>query len=198
MYEQIFRAGFTSSSDLNAFHYNLNNVCVNVKWQKFTVEEFTAACMQFKHDKKDADVELKSSAIIYAPSIVFRVLCLLVNSIVLHGHVPLQWLTGTIIPLLKSCNIDKSFFLSYRPITLSCLFGKIIDILILNRLAIVFDSCDLQFGFKYGHSTNHCTYVAREVINYYRNKGCDVFACTLDMQKAFDRVNLIKLFNRRA
>ena len=47
-------------------------------------------CIQLKHDKKDADVELNSSAIIYAPPIVFRVLCLLVNAIVLHGHVPLQ------------------------------------------------------------------------------------------------------------
>ena len=53
-----------------------------------TVKEVTAACMQFKHDKKDAYVELNSSAIIYAPRIVFRVLCLLVNVLVLHGHVP--------------------------------------------------------------------------------------------------------------
>ena len=50
VYEQIFRAGFTSSNDLNAFHNNLNNVCVNVKWLKFTVKEVTAAYMQFKHD----------------------------------------------------------------------------------------------------------------------------------------------------
>ena len=198
MYEQFFRAGFTSSNDLNVFHSSLNNDCVNVKWQKFTVEEVTAACMQLKHDKKDADVKLNSSAIINAPAVIFKLLCLLINAIVLHGHVPPQWLTGTILPLLKSGNVDKSSFLSYRPITLSSLFGKIIDILILNRHVNVFNSCDLQFGFKHGHSTNHCTFVAREVIDYYRNNGSDVFACTLDMQKAFDRVNLIKLFNRPA
>ena len=85
---------------------------------KITVEEVTAACMQLKHDKKDANVELNSSAIIYLPLIVFRVLCLLVNAIVLHGQVPAQWLTGTILPLLNSGNVDKSSFLSYRPITL--------------------------------------------------------------------------------
>ena len=132
------------------------------------------------------------------PPIVFRVLCLLVNAIVLHGHVPPQWLTGTILPLLKSGNVDKSSFLSYKLITLSCLFGKIIYILILNRHANVFDSCDLQFGFNYGHLTNQCIYVAMEIIDYYCNNGFDVFACALDMQKAFDRVNLIKLFNRPA
>ena len=31
VYEQIFRAGFTSSNNLNIFHNNLNNACVNVK-----------------------------------------------------------------------------------------------------------------------------------------------------------------------
>ena len=51
---------------------------------------------------------------------------------------------------------------------------------------------------NYGHSTNYCTYVVREVIDYYRNNGSDVFACTLDMQKAFDRVDISKLFNRPA
>ena len=55
-YEQIFCAGFTSSNDLDTFHSNLNNYCVNVKWQKFTVE-VTAACMELKHDKKDANVK---------------------------------------------------------------------------------------------------------------------------------------------
>ena len=129
--------------------------------------------------KKNADVELNSSTIMYVPLIVFKVLCLLVNAIVLHGHVPPQWLTGTILPLLKSGNVDKSFFLSHKPITFSCLFGKITNILILNRHANVFDSCDLQFGFKYDH-------MVREVIDYYRNNSCDVFACTLNMQKAFD------------
>ena len=82
---------------------------------------------------------------------------------------------------------------------MSCLFAKIIDILILNRHTNIFNSCDLQFGFKYGHLINHCTYIVREVTDYYRNNGSNVFACTLDMQKAFYRIiNLIKLFNRPA
>ena len=138
MHEQIFPAGFTSSNDLNAFHNNLNDACVNVKWRKFSIEEVTAACMQFKRNKKDADVELNSSAIIYTPTIVFRVLCLLVKATEMCGHIPPLWLTDTIHPLLKSGNVDKSSFLSCRPITLSCLFGKIIDVLIINRHANVY------------------------------------------------------------
>ena len=111
VHEQIFRAGFTSSNDLNAFHNNLNNACVNVKWQKFTVEKVTAICKQLKHNKKDADI-LCYYLCIYRT----WVLCLLVNAIVLHGLVPPQWLTGSILPLLKSGKVDQSSLLSFRPI----------------------------------------------------------------------------------
>ena len=80
--------------------------------------------------------------------------------------------------------------------THSSLFGKIIDILILNRYHYLFISSSYQFGFKKNHSTNHCTFVIKEVISYYVNNNLDVFPCALDMQKAFNRINLIKLFNK--
>ena len=155
--------------------------------------------MQLKSNKKDADLQLFSDAIINAPHDFFVVLCTLINAIIFHGHVPAQWLSSTIIPLLKSANIDKSVTSSYRPITLSSLcgkivsslFGKIVDILILDRYHLAFSSCDMQFGFKRAHSTTHCTHVVKEVIKYYMNNESEVFACTIDIQKAFDRVDLI-------
>jgi len=45
-------------------------------------------------------------------------------------------------------------------------------------------------------STNQCTYVIKEVISYYLNNDSDVFACAFDIQKAFDRVDLVKLFTK--
>ena len=58
----------------------------------------------------------------------------------------------------------------------------------------MFLRCDGQFGFNKGLSISHCTFVVREVVDYYLNNGSPVYACALDMQKAFDRVNFIKLF----
>ena len=58
----------------------------------------------------------------------------------------------------------------------------------------MFLCCDKQFGFKKGLSTSHCTFVAREVVDFYLNNGSSVYAGALDMQKAFDRVSLIMLF----
>ena len=53
-----------------------------------------------------------------------------------------------------------------------------------------------QFGFKAGHSTSMCTDVVKKVINYYTDRGSHVFACFVDLTKAFDRVNYWKLFNQ--
>ena len=38
--------------------------------------------------------------------------------------------------------------------------------------------------------------VLKEVISYYAHSNTDVFACALNIQKAFDRVDLIALFRK--
>ena len=55
---------------------------------------------------------------------------------------------------------------------------------------------DYQYGFKKRHSTNHCTFAVKEVISYYCNNRSNVFSCALDMQKAFDKVNLVVLLKK--
>ena len=51
-----------------------------------------------------------------------------------------------------------------------------------------------QFGFKAGLSTSLCTNVLKQTVDYYTNRGSYVFACFIDFQKAFDKVNYWKLF----
>ena len=41
-----------------------------------------------------------------------------------------------------------------------------------------------------------CTSVAKRTIDYYLKRGNYVFACFVDFQKAFDRVNYWKLFSQ--
>ena len=130
------------------------------------------------------------------PADFLIVLCDLINALILHGHAPLSWLSGTILPLLKSASLDKTQVLSYRPIMLSSLFGNIIDIMVLNRYQKFFLTSSRQFGFKKDSSTNHYSFVLKEVISYYLRSNTDVFACALDIKKAFDRVDLIALFRK--
>ena len=180
-YSDIFRAGFATVDDLDMLRKELDDSCVNSMWEKFSVEELGAACKQLKPNKKDSDMSLYSYVFKYAPADLLIVLCDLINALILHGHAPLSWLSGTILPLLKSASLDKTQVLSYRPITLSSLFVKIIDIMVLNRYQNLFLTSNRQFGFKKDSSTNHCSFVLKEVISYYLRSNTDVFACALDI-----------------
>ncbi len=55
---------------------------------------------------------------------------------------------------------------------------------------------DLQFGFKQGVSTTHCTYVVNETIIHYNFNRTNVHVIMLDASKAFDRVKYCKLFEQ--
>ena len=54
----------------------------------------------------------------------------------------------------------------------------------------------MQFGFKKNYSTDDCSFVIKEVMPYYLHNNSSVFACALDMQKTFNKVDLLKLFNK--
>ena len=52
----------------------------------------------------------------------------------------------------------------------------------------VFDTSDLQFGFKDGLSTTMCTFKVKETISYHVNNGSTVHVLLLDASKAFNKV----------
>ena len=71
---------------------------------------------------------------------------------------------------------------------------KLLNLCILNRHRHTLNTSDLQFGFKKDHSSNQCSFVAREVTQYYNNKNTDVHVMLLDASQAFDRVQYGALF----
>ena len=68
-------------------------------------------------------------------------------------------------------------------------------ILIVEKHGDVLFTSELQFAFKPRHSTNMCTAVLKEVCSYFKCNNTDVYLCTLDASKAFDRVHYGKLFS---
>ncbi len=52
----------------------------------------------------------------------------------------------------------------------------------------------MQFAYKSRHSTVMCHNVVKETINYYLNRGSEIYSCMLDASKAFDRLRYDKLF----
>ena len=75
------------------------------------------------------------------------------------------------------------------------MFSKIFDHCIISCENAALKSDDLQVAYKSGMSTIQCASVVTETINYYLHNKSDIYMCTIDASKAFDRVNLFVLFN---
>jgi len=59
-----------------------------------------------------------------------------------------------------------------------------------------FGTSDYQFGFKKRTSCSHVVYSVRNVIDHYVSHCSTVNVCTLDLSKAFNRMNHCVLFTK--
>ena len=56
---------------------------------------------------------------------------------------------------------------------------------------------DQQFGFKRGHSCADCSFALKTTIDHYMERGnTNMFVCTLDLSKAYDRAPYYRLFSK--
>jgi hypothetical protein len=65
---------------------------------------------------------------------------------------------------------------------------------VLDRFASYFETSDHQFGFKRNIGCRDAIYSVRNVIESFIANGSTVNVCTLDLSKAFDRMNHYALF----
>ena len=105
-------------------------------------------------------------------------------------------LLATLVPLIKdklgSINDSKN----YRSIAMSSLVLKLLDWIILILFGDALGVDELQFAYQPGSSTTMCTWAAVETINYFMKNGSNVYACLMDMTKAFDLVKHSLLFKK--
>ena len=55
-------------------------------------------------------------------------------------------------------------------------------------------SDQLQFAYTAKTSTAMCTWAVTAVIEHFNKNGANIYACSMDMSKAFDMVHWCKLF----
>jgi hypothetical protein len=92
--------------------------------------------------------------------------------------------TGVIIPILKKPSSDPNVPNDYRPITLSSVHSKLIEMIIMPS----HDICDTQFGFREGRGTAFVTSMVNDCASYYKAKGSPMYLCSLDAEKCFDSI----------
>ena len=161
---------------------------------KITVDIVKKALNKLKSGKNDAQFNFQSDCLTQGPDILTEHLTNLLRCFVVHGAVPYFVLICTLIPLVKDNLADITSSENYRAIAIGSLLLKLLDTMILilegDKL-----SCDqLQFGFQAGASTSMCTWTATTVIEHYNRQGRPVYACAMDLSKAFDLVEWASLF----
>ena len=85
---------------------------------------------------------------------------------------------------------------NYRPISLATVIAKVLDGLLDRRLADSIKIHYLQFGFKSDLSTENVIFCFKQTVQYYTARKTPVYACFLDLSKAFELVSYNLLWNK--
>ena len=147
-----------------------------------------------KNNKSDPLFEFNSDCLKNGPSVLFEQLAMLFRHYLIHGHISSVLTLFTLVPIIKDKLGDIRSSNNYRSIAISSLILKIFDWVILLLHGNELNIDELQFGFQRNTSTNMCTWLAVEIIEYFQRNGSEVFACAVDMTKAFDQVKHSTLF----
>lgn len=119
----------------------------------------------------------------------------LFNTIYESGNLPEEWLTSTFIVLPKKPTVRKCE--EYRTISLMShtlkLFLKVIHERIYRKLETRITNT--QFGFRNGLGTREALFSVQVLIQRCRDTNCDVYACFVDFEKAFDKVKHDKMID---
>ena len=162
--------------------------------EKISVQLVEKALKQMKAGKNDADFDFQSDCFINGPQSLIYHLANLLRTFVIHGSVPYFILVCTLLPIVKDNLADVTSSDNYRAIASGSLLLKLLDVLILLLEGDKMTVDQLQFGFESGASTTMCSWTATTVIEHYNQRGNPVFACAMDLSKAFDLVEWVSLF----
>ena len=97
---------------------------------------------------------------------------------------PSSFNTGIIVPVLKKATLNPNEPSNYRPITLSSVFSKIAEMIMVPEDRVH----DNQFGFRPGRSTSICCAFLNDILSYFVAGKSPVFIATLDAEKCFDLI----------
>ena len=113
-----------------------------------------------------------------------------------HSYVPGNFMSISIMLLVKNKCGDLTNVNNYRAIALGNIDTKVLDKIILTEVTLYHACDDHQFGFKKEHSTILCTAAVEQSNDYYVSRSSHVFVCFIDFSKAFHKVNYWKLFGQ--
>ena len=198
----IYKSIYNEYSENNELIHVQNNLESKINNSSiFEIEKITPKLIEksfqyIKNGKYDPVFKFSSDCLKNAPNSLFQHLCTIIKSFLYHGHISSFLVLSTIIPLIKNKLGNKEDSSNYRSISICSVFMKMFDWILILLYGHKLELDVLQFSYQANCSANMATWLAIESINYFNNNGSNVYACVMDMTKAFDKVKHSTLFNK--
>ena len=175
------------------------NDSINHKLQslldRVNYDNVKAALNKLKSGKSDSTYGFTSDCLINSSDTLINHCVSLFKWFLRTGKIPASLLLCTLIPIVKDNLGDITSSDNYRAIAIGNLLLKWFDWLILILEEDKLSTDELQFGFQAKSSTSMCSWAVSAVVDHYNQAGRPVFACAMDLSKAFDLVAWDKMFS---
>ena len=162
----------------------------------FTIANLRDCLKYLKKGRAAGKDGLVTEHLLYgSDSLLYIHLCKLLSICFQYGVVPSIFRQGILVPILKKPTLDPSCAKNFRPVIISTVFSKIVELIILKSVNNL-ELSDAQFGFISGRGTTEAIYLAYDLCAYANHRGSALFMCGLDAQGAFDCIPHPVLFQK--
>ena len=131
----------------------------------------------------------------FAHPVVYVSMTKLFNLLISMKYVPTSFGLGLIFPIPKNHNHSSHYKLDeFRGITVSPVVSKVFEHCLYRIFSEFLTSSPNQFDFKKGKGTRDAIFTLCESVTHFVDNDSTVNICTLDISKAFDKINHHALF----
>ena len=190
----FFAFSETIRTEMVNIRRDVENSSESATYPVISVEEVESTLKLTQRNKAGGDDGLMYEHFVYGGPFVCDVLSRFFNAVVKLSHAPKDMKRVVIITLVKGGSKRKDNPDNYRAITLSSVLLKLLERILLTRIEL-FDSIQpplhpLQGGFRKQMGCMMTSFLVWESLCFANLKENDseVYACYLDIRKAFDQV----------
>ncbi|KAJ2951199.1 hypothetical protein O0L34_g5592 [Tuta absoluta] len=170
--------------------------CNDLCKSRLTAEDIRKCVHAMKRGKSPGHDGLSVEHVIYGGQLLHEKIALFMNACIQHGYLPADFMRTLVVPIVKNKTGDISSLTNYRPISLATVLSKIMERIIYPELNANIKLSNAQFGFRANLSTDLAIFALKNTVKSYLKCKTSVYACFLDLSKAFDTLNYNTLWNK--
>jgi hypothetical protein len=184
---------------MNIINNNISSTKDGIDINSYISLDFIGSLLtKVKKSKAPGHDRLCYEHLLYGGQIVKELIFKLFSCMLKMSYIPCDMKKGTIITLYKGGKKDKTDPNSYRAITLSSVFIRLYESVLLHKLETdkSLPVNKLQCGFQKQLGCNMTSFALKECIFSCIENKSKVYVCFLDAKQAFDRVWHVGLFKK--